>query len=45
MIINNVGIKKNTPKTYITAYRLFSAAKSPKAFARLIGTILKNFIG
>ena len=45
MIINNVGMKKNTPKTYIMAYRLFVAAKSPKAFARFIGTVLKNFIG
>lgn len=45
MIINNVGIKKNTHKTYIKAYRLFVAAKSPKAFARLIGIVLKNFIG
>ena len=45
MIINNVGIKKKTHITYIKAYRLFVAARFPKAFARLIGTILKNFIG
>jgi len=44
-MINNVGIKKNTPITYIKAYPLFVAANSPKDFARLIGTVLKNFIG